>query len=286
VLIGQPASVMSEAGISQYRFTAFAVSGELDLNRLATRLGVDRKYRWEEPMRLNPVTFTPSALNDVVWVYLYYFGGMVFLNCSDDIMARCIEGLKQHVDQLKEQPQLPFREDYCLELDPAGVASITNESAVMPEFKQELLEIICFVITKSVALERIEERVDTVFDEVGVMINRLGQGGMELSDKDLARLASTVLNFKYTSIAHIMVLDKPEITWDNEEADRFYLTISNLFELRPRYQEIKHKSETLLDVTDVFSNLSHARRSARLEWIIIVLIAFEIIMALWQKLMG
>jgi uncharacterized Rmd1/YagE family protein len=42
----------------------------------------------------------------------------------------------------------------------------------------------------------------------------------------------------------------------------------------------------LLDVTDVFANLSHARRSARLEWIIIILIAFEIIMALAQKFWG
>lgn len=277
---------MSESEPDTFRFSAFALHGELDLNRLASRFSIDRKYRWEEPMRLNPVTFTPSAVGDAVWVYLYYFGGMVFLNCSDDVMARCIEGLKQHVEQLREAPQLPFRDDYQLVIDPSVEPSITNERAVMPQFKQELLEIICFVIAKSVALERIEERVDTVFDEVGVMISRLGQGVLELPDKKLAKLTSSVLDFKYTSIAHIMVLDKPEITWDNEEADRFYLTISNLFELRPRYQEIKHRAETLLDVTDVFSNLSHARRSARLEWIIIILIAFEIVMALWQKFWG
>ncbi|QOX77824.1 RMD1 family protein [Trichlorobacter lovleyi] len=277
---------MTEPLTSLYSFTAFAIGGDLDLNRLAVRLGIDRKYRWEEPMRLNPVTFTPSAASDAVWVYLFYFGGIVFLNCGDDIIARCIEGLKQHLEQLKEQPQLRFREDYRLEITPDGEPSITNDCAVMPVFKQELLEIICFVIAKSVALERIEEHVDAVFDEVGVMINRLGQGVLELPDKRLAKLASVVLGFKYTSIAHIMVLDKPESTWDNDEADRFYLTISNLFELRPRYQEIKHKAETLLDVTDVFSSLSHARRSARLEWIIIILIAFEIIMALWQKFWG
>lgn len=277
---------MTEPLTNLYNFTAFAIGGDLDLNRLAIRLGIDRKYRWEEPMRLNPVTFTPSAASDAVWVYLFYFGGIVFLNCSDDIIARCIEGLKQHLEQLREQPQLRFREDYRLEINPAAEPSITNDCAVMPVFKQELLEIICFVIAKSVALERIEEHVDAVFDEVGVMINRLGQGVLELPDKRLAKLASVVLGFKYTSIAHIMVLDKPESTWDNEEADRFYLTISNLFELRPRYQEIKHKAETLLDVTDVFSSLSHARRSARLEWIIIILIAFEIIMALWQKFWG
>lgn len=275
-----------QPALQQYCFIAFALNGELDLNRLATRLRIDRKYRWEEPMRLNPVTFTPSAPGDTVWVYLYYFGGLVFLNCSDDVMARCIEGLKQHIEQLKEQPQLRFREDYLLEIAPSAEPAISNDSAVLPAFKQELLEIICFTVAKSVALEQIEERVDTVFDEMGVMINRLGQGLLELPDKQLARLASTILNFKYTSIAHIMVLDKPEITWDNDEADRFYLTLSNLFELRTRYQEIKHKTETLLDVTDVFSNLSHARRSARLEWIIILLIAFDIIMTLWEKFGG
>ena len=115
------------------------------------------------------------------------------------------------------------------------------------------------------------------------LIARLDRGKMDIPDRDLARLASAVLGFKYTSISQIMVLDKPDITWDNAEAERFYLTISGLFELKSRYQEIKHKSETLLNVTDVFANLSHARRAARLEWIIIILIAVEILMALYDK---
>lgn len=277
---------MSESEVGPYRFTAFAISGDLDLNRLAIRLGIDRKYRWEEPMRLNPLTFTSSAASDKIWIYLYYFGGLVFLNCSDDIIARCIEGLKPYLEQLKEQPQLPFREDYRLQINPAAEPSLTNDCAIMPACKQELLEIICLVLAQSVALERIEERTDAVLDEMEGLISRLNRGKLELPDKDLARLTSTVLGFKYISVAKIMVLDKPDSTWDNLELERFYLTISALFELRPRYQEIKHKSETLLDLTDVFSNLSHARRSARLEWIIIILIAFEIIMALWQQFWG
>ncbi len=52
--------------------------------------------------------------------------------------------------------------------------------------------------------------------------------------------------------------------------------MASLLELNQRYQEIKHKSETLLDMTHVFTGLSHARRSARLEWIIIILIGIEI----------
>lgn len=264
-------------------FTAFALDGELDLNRLASRLNIGRKYRWEEPMRLNPVTLTLSSDGDLLQVYLFSFGGLVFVNGTDELIGGFLRNLRPHVETLREHPQLPYREDYRLEIDPQRPATIGNDAAIMAEYSPACQEIVCLVLAQSVALERIEERTDAVLDEVEGLIARLKKGKLELPDRDLAQLAATVLGFKYASIAQIMVLDKPDITWDNAAAERFYLTMAGLFELRPRYLEIKHKSETLLGVTDVFANLSHARRSARLEWIIIILIAFEIVMALWQQ---
>lgn len=267
-------------------FTAFALDGELDLNRLAARLNIARKYRWEEPMCLNPVTYTPTLAGDGLQVYLYSFGALVFVNSSDDLVARFLDGIRQYADSLKDRPQLPFREEYRLEIDPLRTPNFSNDSAVVQEDSQAFQEIICLVLAQSVALERIEDRTDAVLDEVEGLIAQLKRGKLELPDRDLARLASIVLGFKYASVAQIMVLDKPDITWDNADAERFYLTMAGLFELRPRYLEIKHKSETLLDVNEVFTSLSHARRSARLEWIIILLIAFEIIMTLWEKFWG
>lgn len=265
-----------------FSFKAFAFSGELDLNRLAVKLGIARKYRWEEPMKLNPVTFSIAAESDTEGVYLYYFGGAVFINCSGDIISRFMDSIRRYAESLKGQIQLPYSDEYRLEIDPEREAAITDDCAVMPFYDLAFLDIICFVIAKSVALERIEERVDLVFDEVEVMIANLGKGKLELPDRQMARLASSILSFKFTSIAHIMVLDKPEITWDNPAADSLYLTMARLFELNQRYQEIKHKSEALLDMSDVFTSLSHARRSARLEWIIIILIAMEIVIYLIQ----
>jgi uncharacterized Rmd1/YagE family protein len=243
-----------------------------------------RRYRWEEPMKLNPVTFSPASAGDGEQVYLYYFGGAVFLNCSAELIARFLDGIQSHGEQLKQRPHLPFHEEYRLEIDPQRETAIANDRAVMPRRDPAFLDIICFVIAKSVALERIEARIDQVFDEVEVLIANLARGKLELPDRDMARLASSILSFKFTSIAHIMVLDKPEITWDDPEADRLYLTMARLFELNQRYREIRHKSETLLDMTGVFTTLSHARRAARLEWIIIVLIAIEIVLYLLETL--
>jgi len=263
-------------------FNAFAYPGELDLNRMAQKLGIGRRYRWEEPMKLNPVTFALLADGDREQVYLYYFGGIVFVNCSADIIARFLDSLPNYSGGPKERPQLPYREEYRLEIDNSREISINDDFAVLAAYSQVFLEIICFVLAKSVALERIEARLDVVFDEVEQLIANLNKGKLDLPDRDMARLASSILGLKFSSIAHIMVLDKPEITWDNPEADTLYLTMARQFELNQRYQEIKHKSDTLLDMADVFSSLSNARPWARLEWIIIILIAIEIIITLLE----
>ena len=163
-----------------------------------------------------------------------------------------------------------------------GSLDITNDGAVMPSYDRAFIDIIAFVIAKSVALERIEEQVDLVLDEMEGLISLLGLGKLSIPDKRLTILASKILNFKYRSISFIMVLDKPDITWDNQEADRLYLTMANLFELSQRYNEIKHKSETLMDITEVFTSLSHAKRASQLEWIIIILIVIEIVIYLFQ----
>jgi len=268
--------------VKKYDFFGYALQGELDLNKLATRLGISRRYRWEESMILNPHDLRPLAvdIDTEEKVYLYYFGAVVFVNCSPETVKIFCTGMAAHSDTFQKLGLSRFHDEYALRIKTECEMLITNDSALMPDYDPVFIGIICFVIAKSVALERIEERLDQVLDEVEGFFTRLDRGWLRITDRRLARMASTILSFKYTSLAHIMVLDKPESTWENEEADRLYRTMANLFELSQRYNEIRHKSETLLDITEVFTSLSHARRASRLEWIIIILIAIEIVIYL------
>lgn len=273
--------------MARFDFTAYALNSEIDLSKLASSLGINRKYRWEEPMGLAPDRLSPLSPEraEKEQVYLFYFGGVVFFNCSKETVAAFFRKLTGFSEAFRDYPAIKYVDHYALETK-EGEPSITNDFAVMSSFDMAFIDIITFVIAKSVALERIEDQVDTVLDEMEGMIGLLDKGKLGIPDRKLAKLASTILNFKYRSIAHIMVLDKPEITWENLEADRLYLTMANLFELDQRYQEIKHKSETLMDITEVFSGLSHSRRAARLEWIIIILIFIEIIIYIFELMLG
>lgn len=270
--------------MSEYQFISFALSGELDLNRLGAHLGISRKYRWEEPMMLNPLTLKPLSdeRSEEQQVYLYYFGGVVFFNCSDKTIRDFSRDMAKIIDNFKGFPNIKYQDHYSLRIEEGGSLAITNDFAVMPNYDRAFIYIIVFVIAKSVALERIEEQVDTVLDEMEGFIALLDRGKLGVPDKKFAKLASSILTFKYRSIAYIMVLDKPDITWENQEADSLYLTMADQFELRQRYEEIRHKSETLMDITEVFASLSHASRDSRLEIIIIILIFVEIVLYIFQ----
>lgn len=277
--------------MNRHEFVAYAFAGELDLNRLAPHVGITRKLRWEEPLLLNPVSLQPvtaerSSGHDEPHVYLYFFGSVVFLDCAPDTVRTFFRQMARFNDIFAEYPPLKYQDNYSLRIEENGALAITNDYAVMSHYFPAFIDIIAFVIAKSVALERIEEQVDTVLDKMEGMIELLDKGKLNIPDKKFAKLASTILNFKYSSLASIMVLDKPDITWDNPEADRLYQTMASLFELDLRYQQIKHKADTLMDTTEVISTLSHATRASRLEIIIIVLIAIEIVIYLFEIFRG
>ena len=267
-------------------FTAHALSGELDLNRLAGSLGFPRRYRWEEPMVLDLASLKPLSgdQGEGKRVYLYYFGGVVFVNCTEEETGSFFWSMAHYGEAFKEYPAIRYRDEYSLRRGDGERMEVTNDVATMPAYDPAYVDTICFVIAKSVALERIEERVDQVLDEMETVIALLDRGKLGISDRRLAKLAANVLTYKYQSISHIMVLEKPEFTWENPVADRLYLTMANLFELNQRYNEIKHKGETLLDITGVFTSLAHARRASRLEWIIIILIFIEIVIYIFELL--
>ncbi len=231
-------------------------------------------------MLLNPedgalLTVKSSGISQC---HLYYFGSLIFINCSDALILSFCDRMARFAEVFRSVHVTKYRDTYTLKTGNGSELKITNENAVMPRYFPACVNIISFVIAKSVALERIEEQVDLLLDEMEGVIQLLERGKLAIPDRKLARLASSILNFKYKSIAHIMVLDKPDITWDNEELDHLYGRMANLFELSQRYHEIKTKSETLMDITEVFTGLSHAQRSTRLEWIIIILIALEIVL--------
>ncbi len=263
------------------QFKAAALTSEIGLNAIAVHFGIRRKYRWEDSLALGE-----SALKGVVLepagksVHIFSFGSMVFVNCQHHEIMDVIRYLGQVESGLANVSSLTHTDDYRLEVAKEEEPSVNNDCLVVSREEGYQRELVATVLAKSVALERTEIGTNALLDEIEDIVSLLGQGRLTMSDEQLARMSARILGFRLSTLSYIMLLDKPDITWVNEEAAALYDELGALFELADRYESIRHKTEALMDITTVFAGLAHAKRGNRLEWAVIILIAIEIVLSL------
>jgi uncharacterized Rmd1/YagE family protein len=177
-----------------------------------------------------------------------------------------------------------YSDDYSLHIREPESIDLTDEYVVVPEYEIFYPELISTVLAKSVALEKTEEQLGKIHDKLETMIDRLEKGKLRIGNKELARTTAKIVRHEYNTLAYIMILDKPEITWTSSNASEFYNKMVDFFELNDRYKILKSKTDILYNIMDGFSTISHSIRGLFVEWIIVILIVFEIVLTLLEKL--
>lgn len=267
--------------LKKYLFNAYNLSSEIDLNKIAAHFDISRKFRWEDSLKL-----TYNQLKYIIqdtqykYVRIYSYGSIVFTNFSEADIIAFTKYINANFN-LKYPFLNKYEDTYELRAVHNAKLEAFNDYAVCEnDSVGPVTEIISLILARSVALDKMENNISKLIDELEEEIIFLEKGKLDIEDKKMAKLASRILNFKYSSISNIMLFDKPDITWNDINIDEFYYEIVDIFELSDRYEQIKHKSEILMDITEVFSTLGHERRSTRLEWAVIILIVIEIVLSL------
>ena len=267
----------------QIDFKAILVCKELNLNKIAPHFGISRKFKWEDSLILKD-----ECLQGIIkdtgrkQVFMFHFGSMVFINFQHHEIMDVVKYIKKLEPDVNDTSPFTYVDDYKLEIDAMAPPAINNDYLLVEAQNDYQLEIVSIILAKSVSLDKNEIEVDSLLDRIENVVNNLNRGELVVSDGELAKMSASILSFKLNTISYIMLLDNPDITWNNEDAAALYDKLSLLFELKDRYEKIRHKTETILDITETFSTLVHAKRSTRLEWYIIVLIAIEIFLTLFQ----
>ncbi|TBL68325.1 RMD1 family protein [Paenibacillus thalictri] len=268
-------------------FKALAIAVEIDLNKIAIHCGIPKKYTWEQPLIirnniLNSIYQTP-AVDDFQQVMVFSFGSVVFVNHENmGQIETFLKFLQNFEHDINLQQADHYRDDYNLQIAAVEGMELTDEYVVVAEYEHFLPELISTILAKSVALEKSEEQLSKIQDHLELMIERLEKGKLRVSNKELAKTTARILRHEFNTLAYIMILDKPEITWTHSSASEFYDAMMNFFELNDRYKILKSKTDTLYHVTEGFSDISHFNRGLFVEWIIVILIVIEVVITILQ----
>jgi uncharacterized Rmd1/YagE family protein len=267
-------------------FKAIAITNEIDLNKIAIHCGIPKKFTWEQPLILKGDilrSILHKNVDALQQVLVFSFGSVVFINHSHEdeiiVLLKYLHSFEPDIDILKADR---YMDDYSLHIGETEYIELTDEFVVVPEFEVFYPELISTILAKSVALEKIEEQLGNIQDNLETMIDRLEKGKLRVGNKELARTTAIIVRHEYNSLAYIMILDKPDITWTSSNASEFYDRMMEFFELNDRFKILKSKTDILYHIMEGFSNISHSIRGLFVEWIIVILIVVEVILTILE----
>lgn len=268
-------------------FKAFAITSEIDLNKIAIHCGIPKKYTWEEPLVLkgsNLESILNQEVDETQMVLVFSFGSVVFINHPlNGQIKPFLTFLRTFEPGIDPAQADRYTDDYSLHICETESIELTDEYVVVPEYEAFYPELISTVLAKSVALEKTEEQLGKIHDRLETMIDRLEKGRLRIGNKELARTTAKILRHDYNTLSYIMILDKPDITWSSSIANEFYDKMMEFFELNDRYKILKSKTEILYKLMDGFSTISHSIRGLFVEWVVVILIVIEIVLTISPK---
>src|SRR6201992_2003411 len=147
----------------------------------------------------------------------------------------------------------------------------------------ERLLVIADVLAKSVVLAHDEQQVASVFEVIEPFARELATRGKARLDRTgILKLIGNALLVQHRVSGRVAVAEKPDALWDRHGLERLYARLEDESELKEAAQTLDRKLAVVADTAETLADIIDTRRSLRLELIVVVLIAIEIVVTFYQ----
>ena len=249
---------------------AIHLGKKISVKELQTSLGL-------KPCLKDPLTFEYSADKFVV---ILKYGVCVFWGFNEGE----INEFKAFVSPYIIDKFEVFTEE-STQININGKDEIKMDEICIKELNLERIGVISLVLSRSLALDFYDLEVEKALTENEVIMRSfMEKGRTNLSSKNLIKKIGFAMNIRHQTVTQMAFLDKPDLTWDDESLDRFYNKLAEYYELNGRYEVLDDKLETIFRNVEFISDYITSRRTLAAEVIIILLIAVELIIFFYEKL--
>jgi required for meiotic nuclear division protein 1 len=240
--------------------------------------------------RINTMGFENEALSAVPLAVrvgkagiavLFRYGVAVLIGLSPEDEAGFLERLKPRVGGKLER----FEEETAVVALAGGTEDQVQAGGPI-QLRDMLLErllVIADVLAKSVVLAHDEREVAKVFEIIEPFARELADHGRTRRDrKGVLQLIGNALLVQHRVSGRVAVGEKPDALWERPDLERLYARLEDEYELKERVDTLNRKLAVVAETADTLADIIDTRRSLRLELIVVVLIAFEIVVTFYQ----
>ncbi|TRX32749.1 RMD1 family protein [Flavobacterium sp. ZT3R18] len=261
---------MKEADL--IKIEAIQIAEAFNIKKLRAEFGI-------EPYSGSPSEIFYTLSDKKRYLYIFDYGVVVFANYTAVEKKELILFVQNYATTIV---YLDLFEEYLIEIDKSiSKVVIKNDYVLVPYVDPSVLRIIMLNIGQSVALDYYEVLTDALITSSREYILELEQHGkLSISKINLLKYIGKVLNVKNSIVDNLYILDDPNIVWDNEELHLLNRHLKTNFDINPRFKDLDYRLDIVEDNLRLFTDVLNVRESSRLEWIVIILIFIEIMIAL------
>lgn len=211
------------------------------------------------------------------YIYVQNYGEVTFSDCDEKTTNEFIDFIKRFV----ENPALPnkvYKEDFIIDVSPDHQLHFEYNSIQVPEINADVIKIVMLNVSQSVVLDYFTELSQSLLQETDKFSQELElKGKLRIAKTKLMKFIGKTLNTQNRIIDNLYFMDAPDTVWENEYLSKINNGLSKTFNLKTRFREVEYTLKIIENNLRTFAQLVQHRDSTKLEWIIILLIFFEVI---------
>jgi len=211
---------------------------------------------------------------------LHRYGVIVFFNVAPVEEVTFLSRLRPQVGNPYPAPET---EEVEIRIGTGDREGVTGGVAFLEDAAVERLQVVADIVSKSALLSLYEKRVAAEFDRIEPLAAELDRSGrIPGKTKQLLKYIGSMLLVEQRMVGRAEITEKPEILWDNPALEGLFVKLEDEFEIRERHAAIERKLRLISNTAHTILELLSSKHSLRVEWYILILIMFEILLTLYQ----
>ena len=209
------------------------------------------------------------------YIFVLNYGVVVFADVEDVERSSFLSLLSIYCTNSLENR---LSEDFIIEKKDTVQPEFSYNSLSVHEISSDVIRIAMLQVAQSLGLDFYQEAAQQLFDESVHLTNQLeANGRLNVSKKNLLKFIGKTLNTKNRIIDNLYIYDTPSVVWEDEYLGKVNDGLTKTFDISIRFKELEYMLKRVESNLSVFVELTNAKESKRLEWIVIILISVEIL---------
>ncbi len=225
-------------------------------------------------------SFLLYKIQDNSYIYVKEYGSVVFINCEDVLIHKIVIFLTGKETTLNQLPSEKYTVTFSETIE------VDFGSIQIKELNDDVAHIIMLNLAQSVALMNYVNKTSDLHDKTLVYSKQLEKtGSFKLSKIQMRKFIGKTMNLKNNIAENLFVFDSPDVAWNNKDLSELDYKLKDELDIVKRHQGIENSLNVIKENLDLFNDILQHKYSSMLEWIIILLILFEVVQVIIEKLM-